>query len=182
MAFYITLAIIVILVMFIIMSYNVLVTKRNKVNNSWAQIDVQLKRRFDLIPNLINTVKGYAAHEKETFERVIEARNKFGRATTPEQAMQANNELSQTLGRLAVVVEQYPELKANTNFLQMQQELSDTENKIRFSRQFYNDVVMDYNNGVQVFPSNILAGMFGFKCMSFFQAEDDEKRNVNVQF
>jgi len=179
---YIILGVIAVLVLICIGVYNSLVGKRNKVHNSWAQIDVQLKRRFDLIPNIINTVKGYAAHEKETLERVIAARNKFAQAQTPEQAMEANQELTQTLGRLAVVVEQYPELKANTNFLQLQQELSDTENKIRFSRQFYNDVVMEYDNSIQVFPNNMLAGIFGFRYMPFFQAEESERKNINVQF
>ncbi|HBM74509.1 MAG TPA: hypothetical protein DD429_03000 [Clostridiaceae bacterium] len=176
------LIIIALLIIAVIGIYNSLVGKRNKVKNSWAQIDVQLKRRFDLIPNLVNTVKGYAAHEKETLEKVIEARNRFASAATPKQAMEANQELTQVLSRLAVVVEQYPDLKANTNFIELQKELSDTENKISFSRQFYNDVVMDYNNAIQVFPSNIIAGMFGFTQQPFFSAEENEKNNVEVKF
>ena len=179
---YIILIIIALLIIAVIGIYNSLVGKRNKVKNSWAQIDVQLKRRFDLIPNLVNTVKGYAAHEKETLEKVIEARNRFASAATPKQAMEANQELTQMLSRLAVVVEQYPDLKANTNFIELQKELSDTENKISFSRQFYNDVVMDYNNAIQVFPSNIIAGMFGFTQQPFFSAEENEKNNVEVKF
>jgi LemA protein len=179
---YIILIIIALLIIAVIGIYNSLVGKRNKVKNSWAQIDVQLKRRFDLIPNLVNTVKGYAAHEKETLEKVIEARNRFASAATPKQAMEANQELTQVLSRLAVVVEQYPDLKANTNFIELQKELSDTENKISFSRQFYNDVVMDYNNAIQVFPSNIIAGMFGFTQQPFFSAEENEKNNVEVKF
>lgn len=179
---YIILIIIALLIIAVIGIYNSLVGKRNKVKNSWAQIDVQLKRRFDLIPNLVNTVKGYAAHEKETLEKVIEARNRFASAATPKQAMEANRELTQVLSRLAVVVEQYPDLKANTNFIELQKELSDTENKISFSRQFYNDVVMDYNNAIQVFPSNIIAGMFGFTQQPFFSAEENERNNVEVKF
>ncbi|MDI6619456.1 MAG: LemA family protein [Clostridiales bacterium] len=179
---YIILAIAVILILIVIGIYNSLVTKRNKVKNSWSQIDVQLKRRFDLIPNLVNTVKGYASHERETLEKIIEARNRFASATTPAQAMEANNQLSQVLSRLAVVVEQYPNLKANENFLELQKQLSETENKISFSRQFYNDVVMDYNNSIQMFPSNIIAGMFGFAAEPFFEANENEKGTVEVKF
>lgn len=179
---YIVLGIIVILILAFIGIYNSLVSKRNKVKNSWSQIDVQLKRRFDLIPNLVNTVKGYATHERETLEKVVEARNKFVSATTPDQAMEANRELTQVLGKLSVVVEQYPDLKANTGFIELQKELSETENKIGFSRQFYNDVVMDYNNTVQSFPSNIIARMFGFTEQPFFQAEENERNNVEVKF
>lgn len=179
---YIILAAVIIIVFWAISKYNGLVGKKNKVLNSWAQVDVQLKRRFDLIPNIVNTVKGYASHEKETLEKVIEARNKFAAAATPEQAMKANNELTQTLSRLSVVVEQYPDLKANVNFLELQKELSDTENKIRFARQFYNDVVMEYNNAIQMFPGNIVAGIFNFTQMPFFQADEAERSNVTVQF
>jgi len=151
--------------------YNGLVRSRNQVKNAWAQIDVQLKRRYDLIPNLVETVKGYASHERETLEAVTQARNlaqQVSNAGVGERA-KVEGELSSALSRLLAVAEAYPDLKANQNFLALQEELTSTENKIGFSRQFYNDSVFRYNNKTQVFPSNIVAGMFGFKTAEFFE-------------
>ncbi len=170
------------LALFAISTYNGLVRKRNKVLNSWSQIDVQLKRRFDLIPNLVEIVKGYAAHESQTFEKVIEARTKYLSAGSHQDAMKANNDLSQSLGRLFAVSEAYPELKANTNFQELQRELSKTEDKISFSRQFYNDVTLDYNNAVQMFPSSIFANMFNFTEEPFFRADENETAAPQIKF
>ena len=158
--------------------YNRLVQLRNQVKNAWAQIDVQLKRRHDLIPNLVETVKGYAGHERQTLENVVKWRNQAVAAQGVEQQAQAETGLSGALGRLMVVVEQYPDLKANTNFLSLQEELSSTENKIGFARQYYNDETMRFNTTVQSFPTNIVAGMFGFKEQSFFEIEAPEQREV----
>ncbi|NMA95845.1 MAG: LemA family protein [Clostridiales bacterium] len=182
MALWIILGVIVIIALYVIGVYNSLISMRNKVKNSWAQIDVQLKRRFDLIPNIVNTVKGYAEHEKETLERVVEARNKFTSASTPEDRMEANNELTRTLDRLMVVVERYPDLKANQGFIQLQGELSATEDKISFSRQFYNDIVMGYNTSIQRFPRNIVAGMFNFKEETFFEIDEASRQAPTVSF
>jgi len=179
---YIALAIIVVLILLLVVIYNGLVKKRNKVKNSWSQIDVQLKRRFDLIPNLVQTVKGYAAHESSTFQQVTAARTKYMSATTPEDMMKANSELTTVLGRLFAVAEAYPELKANTNFLDLQQSLAKTEDKISFARQFYNDVTMEYNNAVQMFPSSLVASLFGFKQEPFFSADEGEKAAPQVSF
>ncbi|HUU84774.1 MAG TPA: LemA family protein [Phycisphaerae bacterium] len=171
------------LVVWLIASYNGLVRLRNQVRNAWAQIDVQLKRRHDLIPNLVETVKGYAGHEKDTLERVVQARNQAVNASGVEAQGRAEGELSQALGRLMVVVEQYPDLKANTNFLSLQEELTSTENKIGFSRQYYNDEVMRYNTRIQSVPTNIVAGMFNFKDEAFFELEDQAAREVpKVEF
>jgi len=178
----IALIVIAVIVIYAIAAYNSLVGKRNKVKNSWSQIDVQLKRRFDLIPNLVETVKGYAAHERQTLEAVTAARTKFMSASTPEEMMKANTELSHLLSRLFAVAEAYPDLKANTSFVELQNELSKTEDKITFSRQFYNDVVMEYNNAVQMFPTSIIAGIFGFKQEAYFQIDEDEKQTPQVKF
>ena len=178
----IALIVIVVIVIYAIAAYNSLVGKRNKVKNSWSEIDVQLKRRFDLIPNLVETVKGYAAHERQTLEAVTAARTKFMSASTPEEMMKANTELSHLLSRLFAVAEAYPDLKANTSFVELQNELSKTEDKITFSRQFYNDVVMEYNNAVQMFPTSIIAGIFGFKQEAYFQIDEDEKQTPQVKF
>ncbi|MDH5186942.1 MAG: LemA family protein [bacterium] len=175
-------AIIVIIVLFVILTYNSLVTKRNQVKNGWYQIDVQLKRRYDLIPNLVETVKGYAAHEKEIFEKVAEARSAALGAKSVSDAAKANNQLTETLKTLFAVAEAYPELKANENFLRLQEELAATENKIAFARQFYNDVTMVYNIAIQRFPSNIIAGIFGFKAEDFYQIPETEKEPVKVSF
>lgn len=179
---WIVLGIVVVILLYVVGVYNLLVGTRNKVKNSWAQIDVQLKRRFDLIPNIVNTVKGYAAHEKDTLENVVQARNKFVSASTPEERMDANNELTQTLDRLMVVVEQYPDLKANQSFVQLQQELSKTEDKIGFSRQFYNDMVMRYNTSIQRFPRNLIANMFRFHEEPFFEIEEEGRQVPTVSF
>src|SRR5437016_10928005 len=163
-------------------SYNGLVTLRQAVKNAWAQIDVQLKRRHDLIPNLVNTVKGYAAHEKDTFERVINARARATSATTPAEAIKAEGELSSALTRLLAVSEAYPELKANQNFIALQEELTGTENRIAYARQFYNDSVAKLNTQVQVFPTVVIAGMFGFKEEPFFESPGEEKGVPTVKF
>jgi LemA protein len=169
--------------LWLMVTYNGLVRFRNRVRNAWAQIDVQLKRRHDLIPNLVETVKGYAGHEKETLESVIQARNQAAQASGPAQQGAAEGMLSQALGRLMVVVEQYPDLKANTNFLSLQEELTSTENKIGFARQFYNDEVMKYNTNIQSVPTNIVAGMFRFGQEEFFELEDQAAREApKVQF
>ncbi len=174
--------VLVLLVSFFAGTYNSLVSLRNKVKDQWAQIDVQLKKRFDLIPNLVETVKGYAKHENETFKEVIEARNKFQSANTPEEEMAASGELSKSLSRLMVLAESYPELKANENFLSLQSDLKDCEEKIAYSRQFYNDSVLSYMNKVQMFPSNIIASMFGFGEMKYFEVAEGEKEAPKVSF
>ena len=182
----ILLIIIVILVIFsvvtIIHMYNNLVELRNRVKNSYAQIDVQLKRRNDLIPNLVETVKGYAGHEKGVFEEVTKARTSVMNASTPQEASEANNQLTGALKSLFAVAENYPELKANSNFQQLQTELSDTEDKISYARQFYNDVVLKYNNACQQFPSSLIARLFGFKEADFFEAPEAEKLVPEVKF
>lgn len=159
-------------------AYNGLVRLRNQVRNGWSQIDVQLKRRHDLIPNLVETVKGYAGHEKETLENVVQARSQAVSAQGVASQARAEGELSQALGRLMLVVEQYPDLKANQNFLALQEELTSTENKISFARQFYNDGVMTYNTKVQSVPTNIIAGLFKFEEEEFFELEDQAEREV----
>src|SRR5437867_12960464 len=163
-------------------AYNGLVTLRQAVKNAWAQIDVQLKRRHDLIPNLVNTVKGYAAHEKETFERVINARARATSATSTAEVIKAEGELSSALARLLAVSESYPELKANQNFLSLQEELTSTENRVAYARQFYNDSVTKLNTQIQTFPTVIIAGMFGFKEEPFFETPTEEKEAPKVQF
>lgn len=175
-------AVVVILILVVMSTYNSLVVKRNRVQNAWSQIDVQLKRRFDLIPNLIETVKGYASHESKTLETVTAARTKYMSAGSHQDAMEANDALSQSLGRLFAVAEAYPDLKANTSFVSLQNELTNTEDKIGFSRQFYNDTAMTFNNAVQMFPSNIIAGIFGFKPEPFFRATEAETSVPEVKF
>jgi LemA protein len=162
--------------------YNRLVTLRNRVDNAWSQIDVQLRRRYDLIPNLVETVKGYAAHEKETLERVIQARNVAMAAQTVGEHSEAENMLSGTLKSLFALAESYPDLKANQNFMMLQEELAGTESKIAYARQFYNDSVMSFNTAQQTFPANILAGMFGFTPRDYFEIEEEAKEPVKVQF
>jgi LemA protein len=166
----------ILLALFLILLYNGLVQKRNRVDNAWAQIDVQLKRRRDLIPNLVESVKGYAAHERGTFEAVTNARAASAAASTPAQAAAAENMLSQALGRLFAVAEAYPELKANQNFLDLQAQLRETEDRIAISRQVYNDTVLTYNNAIQVFPAVLLAGMLGFSRREFFSVEGTDDR------
>ncbi|MDY3948621.1 MAG: LemA family protein [Bacilli bacterium] len=178
----ILIAVVAIIVLFVINTYNTLVGLRNKVKDQWAQIDVQLKRRFDLIPNLVETVKGYAKHESDTLEAVVKARNTYLSASTPEAQMKADGELTQAITKLFALSEAYPELKANENFKQLQSELTSTEDKISYARQFYNDIVMKYNNKIEMFPSNIVAGMFNFKTQAFFEVNEEERQNVKVQF
>lgn len=177
----IAIILLVVLALIFVSIYNSLAGKRNKVKNSWGQIDVQLKRRFDLIPNLVETVKGYAAHEKTTFEQVTEARTKYMSAGSPEDMMKANGELTRVLGGLFAVAEAYPELKASTNFQELQAELSRTEDKIGFARQFYNDVVTGYNNAVQMFPSSFVASLTGFREEAFFNIDEAEKGASRVK-
>lgn len=166
----------------IILTFNSLVGFRNRVNNAWSQIDVQLKRRADLIPNLIETVKGYASHEKNVLENVTKARAALLNAGTVKDKAEADNFLTGALKSLFAVAENYPQLKANENFLQLQEELSGTESKIAYARQFYNDSVLEMNNKVQQFPSNIIAGMFGFVAKEFFEATAGEKEVPKVKF
>ena len=175
--------ILVVLAIIVIAMYNGLVTSRQKVRNAWSQIDVQLQRRFDLIPNFVETVKGYMKHEENTLTKVTEIRTSWANATTVEEKADLNNQLSNTLKTIMAVSENYPDLKANQNFMDLQEELRNTENKISFSRQFYNDTVTMYNTKLEVFPSNIIANMFGFKPETLFAAENDEARkNVKVDF
>ncbi len=181
----VVIGIIALLIIILIAMYNGLVRLRNQVKNAWAQIDVQLKRRYDLIPNLVETVKGYMTHERETLEAVTQARNLAQQAASSGAGARSKAEsgLSSALTRLLVVVERYPELKANQNFLALQEELTSTENKIGFSRQYYNDSVLRYNNKTQMFPSNIIAGMTGFKAEEFFEITVvEEKQAPKVSF
>ena len=162
--------------------FNRLVTLRNRVDNAWSQIDVQLRRRYDLIPNLVETVKGYAAHERETFEKVIQARSAAMSAQGVAAQGEAENMLTGTLKSLFALAEAYPDLKANQNFMMLQEELSGTESKIAYARQFYNDSVMSYNTAQQTFPANVLAGMFGHTPREYFEIEEEAKEPVKVQF
>ncbi len=179
-AVYIIIGIVAILLIMMASTYNGLVRLRNRVKNAWAQIDVQLKRRHDLIPNLVETAKGYMTHERGTFEAVTKARNLAQKAVGTGVGAQSKAEagLSGALSRLLLVVENYPDLKANQNFLALQEELTSTENKISFSRQFYNDSVLKYNNKTQMFPSNMMAGMMGFKASEFFEVTVAEERET----
>jgi LemA protein len=169
---------VVIFLLWLAGTYNSLVGLRNQVKNAWAQIDVQLKRRHDLIPNLVETVRGYMTHERDTLENVTKARNVAAQASGVAAQSQAETVLSQALGRLLVTVEAYPDLKANQNFLALQEELTSTENKIGFARQFYNDQAMQFNNRIQMFPSNFVANAFNFKLAEFFEVEDATERAV----
>jgi len=180
---WIILAIVVIIVIAIISMYNGLVQSKIKVDNAWSQIDVQLQRRFDLIPNFVETVKGYMNHESETFEKIAALRTSWANAGSVSEKAQLDNQLSSALKTIMAVSENYPELKANQNFSDLSEELRNTENKISFSRQFYNDTVTMYNTKLQVFPSNIIAGMFHFTPRDLFKTESDEARkNVKVDF
>jgi len=171
-------AIAILLVLFVIGIYNSLVRLRNQVDNAWSQIDVQLKRRHDLIPNLVETAKGYMKHERETFEAITEARSKAMGAGNVADAAKAEGHLADALSKFMLVVENYPDLKANQNFLSLQEELSSTENKIAFARQSYNDQVLFFNNKTEMFPSNIIAGMFSFKKRDFFEVETAAEREA----
>ncbi|HMU42213.1 MAG TPA: LemA family protein [Ignavibacteriaceae bacterium] len=176
--FIVFLGVIFLIAMFFVSIYNSLVGFRNQVKNAWAQIDVQLKRRHDLIPNLIETVKGYMTHERQIMENITKYRSQAMDAQTVGEKASAENMLSGALGQLRVQVENYPDLKANQNFLALQEELTSTENKISFARQSYNDQVLTFNNKIQMFPSNIIAGMFNFKTEEFFQVEDVKEKEV----
>jgi LemA protein len=181
---YIVIGILVVLVLWFVVSYNSFISLVNKAKEAWADIDVQLKRRYDLIPNLVNTVKGYATHESQAFEKVSQARSMAMQAGTPAAKGEAENALSGTLKSLFAISEAYPELKANTNFMQLQAELSDTENKIQAARRFYNGNVRELNTKIQSFPRNIIAGIFSFAKMDFFQLEEGsaQRENVEVKF
>lgn len=177
-AFFIFVIVIFVLAMMIVGMYNSLVRLRNQVKNAWSQIDVQLKRRHDLIPNLMETVKGYMGHERQTLENITNARSKAMSAQSVGEKAKAEQALSGAMNQFYLVVENYPDLKANQNFLALQEELTSTENKISFSRQAYNDQVLFYNNKIQMFPSNIIAGMFSFKESEFFEIEDKGEREA----
>ena len=181
-ALIIIIVLVLLIIMYIVNTYNVLVRLRNKVRNQWSQIDVVLKNRADLIPNLVETVKGYAGHEKETLEGVIAARNKYVTASTPEEQMAASGEITGALNKLFALSEAYPDLKANTSFLDLQNKLSESEDKIRYARQFYNDAVNRYNDKVEMFPSNFVANMFKFEMAKLFEANEQDKQVPNVKF
>ena len=174
--------VVVAIIVFVIVTYNSLVQLRNKVKNAFAQIDTQLQRRFDLIPNLVETVKGYASHEKSILEEFAKARQIYQGANSVAEKADASNMISNTLSRLMVVQEQYPALKADAQFNKMMSELRDTEDKIAYSRQFYNDVVLQHNNLIEMFPSSIVANMKNFKTEEFFKANEAERENVKVSF
>ena len=178
----IILCIIIIICIYVWKIYNELVTKKKKVEQSHSTIDVYLMQRFDLIPNLIECVKAYTKHESETLEKVIQARNSYLKADTKEDKMKTSDELSKCVSQIFALSESYPELKANENFIQLQEELKNTEDKISYARQFYNDSVLIYNNNVETFPSNIIANMFGFQKEMFFEATETERENVKVKF
>ncbi|MFH1046821.1 MAG: LemA family protein [Patescibacteria group bacterium] len=183
LAFVIILGLIVVFAGWIIMIYNGLITLRNRVDEAWSDIDVQLKRRYDLIPNLVETVKGYASHERETLEKVIAARNIAMGAEGKQGKAEAENALSQTIKSLFAVAENYPDLKASQNFLQLQDDLKDTEDKIQGSRRFYNANVRDFNTKIQVFPNNVIAGQLKFSKYDFFEISNAaERENVQVKF
>ncbi len=180
---WIILAIVVVLIIAIISIYNSLVTLRQRVKNAWSQIDVQLQRRFDLIPNLVETVKGYMTHEQDTLTKVAELRSSWAKAQTVDEKAELDNELSRVLKTIMAVSENYPDLKANTSFMELQQELSETEDKIAYSRQFYNDTVTRYNTKLELFPSNFIASIFHFTAETLFEVDDAEARkNVKVDF
>jgi len=179
---WIVLGIIAVVVIALILMYNRLVRLRNRIDEAWAQIDVQLKRRHDLIPNLVETVKGYAAHERQTFEEVTRARQQAVAAQGVEQQAGAENMLTQALRQLFAVAEAYPDLKANENFLALQEELTATESRIAFARQFYNEQALSYDNAIEVFPSNLIAGSFNFESRPYFEAEEASREPVRVDF
>jgi len=175
-------AIIFVSIAYVIGVYNKLIVKKNYVDSKWSGIDVELKRRADLIPNLVETVKGYASHEKETLDAVISARTKFTNASTVGEKIESSNMMTNALGKLMAIAEAYPDLKANTNFLELQSELSNTEDKISDSRESYNNSVKTYNNLSKVFPSNVVANMFGFEKFEYFEALETEKETPKVEF
>lgn len=179
---WVILTIVVVLVLVVVGMYNGLVRDRNRVDTAWSQVEVQLKRRYDLIPNVVETVKGYATHERQTFERVTQARSAAQEASGPADQAQAENFLTSALRQLFAVAEDYPELRASENFAGLQNELSETENRIAVSRQIYNDTVLTYNNKVQTVPNNIIAGMFNFDPREFFDAGDGAEEAPAVEF
>ncbi len=182
MGIFIFLGIIIVVAIWFVAVYNGLIKFKNRVDEAWSDIGVQLKRRYDLIPNLVNTVKGYATHEKDLLENVTKARTEAMGAQNPKDSAQKENMLSDTLKSLFAVSENYPDLKANQNFLELQRELTDTEDKIQASRRFYNGNVRDFNTKVQVFPTNLIAGMLNFKDYDFFEVTEKEKENIEVKF
>ena len=180
---WIILAIVVIIIIAIIAMYNSLVTMRQRVKNAWSQIDVQLQRRFDLIPNLVETVKGYMEHEADVLTKVTDLRSSWAEANTVDEKAKLDNQLSESLKTIMAVAENYPDLKANQNFSELQTELTNTENKISYSRQFYNDTVTRYNIKLETFPSNVIASVFNFKSENLFEVDNQEARqNVKVDF
>lgn len=179
---YVVIVIVVILIVLLCIGYNQLIRLKNMVKDQWSQIDVLLKRRCDLIPNLVETVKGYAKHEKETLEAVINARNKSVTANSISDSTIANSELTNALNKLFALSEAYPDLKANTNFIDLQKNLKETEDKIAYARQFYNDTVLKYNNKVEMVPTNIVAVLFGFKKYDFFEISDEDRQVTKVLF
>ncbi len=182
MVLYVILGIIILIAGWLLMTYNGLVSLRNRVKEAWSEIDVQLKRRSSLIPNLVETVKGYAKHEKGVFEEVTKARSALIGAKDPEEKAAANDQLSGALKSLFAVAEAYPDLKASDNFKELQEELSDTETKVAAARQFYNTNVLDLNTTIEIFPTALIANMFGFQKEEFFKATDEEKKDIEVKF
>lgn len=173
---------VILIILWLALSYNKIVNGRAKVENSWGQINVQLKKRADLIPNIVQTVSGYAKHEQETLTKVIEARNKYMTADTPKDVMDSSNQIAGFMGKLFAVAEQYPELKANQNFLDLQRQLEEIENKISMYRQFYNDTVMLYNRLLITFPKSIPASIFGFEQIPYFQVDEEDRKAPQVKF
>ncbi len=178
----IVIVLVVLVVLYFISTYNGLVSLKNKVEDEASQIDVELKRRFDLVPNLVEIVKGYTKHEKETLDSVVKARNSYVTANELGDKLKADGELSNAISRLFALSEAYPDLKANTNFLELQTELSEIEQKIVYARQFYNDSVLKLNNKIEMFPSNIVAKMFNFSKKTFFEVQENERENVKIKF
>ena len=181
-ALIVVVVLVVLLGLYLMVTYNGLVSLRNRIENAWAQIDVQLKRRYDLIPNLVETVKGYASHERETLDAVITARNAGMNAGTPHEQAEAENQITGALKSIFALSEAYPDLKANQNFSQLQEELTGTEGRIAYARQFYNDTVYRYNTKIQSFPANMLANSFRFREREYFQADDESRGPTQVQF
>lgn len=179
---WILIAVVVIIVLWLVLTYNSFVSLRNRANNAWSQIDVQLKRRFDLIPNLVEAVKGYMKHERGVLKEVTTARTEFMNAKGPKEMAKAESHLAGALKTIFAVAENYPKLEASTNFMQLQEELSGTESKIAYARQFYNDTILSFNNKLQSFPSSIIGNMFGFKEREFFKTEEAERKAVKVSF
>ncbi len=179
---WIVIALVVLAGLYLLLTYNGLVSKRNRIENAWSQIDVQLKRRLDLIPNLVETVKGYAAHEKETLDAVIKARNAAMSAAGPHDAAAAENQVTGALRQLFALSESYPDLKANQNFLQLQEELTATEGRVAYARQFYNDSVLAYNEAIQKVPANLIAGRMGFRAREYFEADEAARDVPTIDF